>query len=207
MKRLALFAGLLTQLANAGVFTTEHIQAYPSDWPNLSSMSGTCAAVQGAYVDPNSWRWAREDQPGSPFGGKYGGTREAAWIAFGFSPQDLSPESQKIKSRRFTLAIDSDQSLRVRYLVDEKVVASRSFSKDKLSCGQDGLTITIMDRSGIVLDKLPNEGHMLNRSTLYKQDGHLYIKTTDETKARVAHVFPQSFLSITWLRFQEVTHD
>ena len=203
MKLLVLLVGLLSPLANAGVFSTEHVQIYPPDWPKLSGMSDTCVEVQGTFVDPNIWRWEREENPGSPLGSKYGGTREAAWIVFGLPAQDVRSEDKKVKSRVFTISIDPDQSLTVRYSIDEKVVASRSFTKDKLSCGKNGLTITTLERSGVVLDKLPNEGHTIRHSTIYKLNEHLYIKTTYETNARVFYIVPQSFLNVTWFRFTE----
>ena len=203
MKLLVLLVGLLSPLAHAGVFTTERVQTYPSDWPKLSGMSDTCVEVQGSFVDHNRWRWEREENPGSPLGSKSGGTREAAWIAFGLSAQDVRSEDPKVKSRAFTISIDTDQSVTVKYSIDEKVVASRTFSKDKWSCGKDGLTINTLDRSGVVLDRLPNEGRTVRRSTIYRLNEYAYIKTTYETKARVFYVVPQSFLNIAWFRFAE----
>ncbi|MCP5324931.1 MAG: hypothetical protein H7A09_01200 [Oceanospirillaceae bacterium] len=199
MKLLALLVGLLSPLAHAGVFTTERVQTYPSDWPQLSGMSDTCVEVQGSFVDPNSWRWEREEK-----GAKYGGTREAAWITFGLPAQDVLSEDPKVKSRTFTISIDSEQSVTVKYAIDENVVASRSFAKGKWSCGKDGLTITTLDRSGGVLDKLPNEGHTIRRSTIYRLNEYVYIKTLYETKARVFYVVPQSFLDVAWFRFAEI---
>ena len=203
MTLLVLLVGLLSPLAHAGVFTTERVQTYPSDWPKLSGMSDTCVEIQGSFVDPNSWRWEREENPGSPLGSKYGGTREAAWIAFGLPAQVVRSEDPKVKSRTFTISIDPDRSVTVRYSIDEKVVTSRSFAKDQWSCGKDGLTITTLDRSGVVLDKYPNQGHAIRRSTIYRVNENLYIKTTYETKARVFYVVPQSFLNVSWLRFSE----
>jgi hypothetical protein len=203
MKYLVALAGLLSALANAGVFSTEKVQAYPTDWPTLSRMSETCSEVQGAYADPNRWRWEREEFPGSPLGSKYGGTREAAWMTFGFAAEDVRSEDQKVKERTFVVSLGSDQSITISYLVDERVVATRGFAKDKLSCTSDGLTITTLERSGSVLDKFPNKGRMLVRSTLYKQQGYLYVKTTHQTTARVVQVIPQSFLNVVWFRFQE----
>lgn len=205
MKLLVLLVGLLSPLANAGVFTTERVQTYPSDWPKLSGMSDTCIEVQGTFVDPNSWRWEREEKPGSPLGSKYGGTREAAWIVFGLPAQDVHSEDPKIKSRAFTITIDPDQTVTINYFIEQKVVTSKSFAKDKWSCGKDGLTITILDRSGVVLDKVPNEGRTIRRSIIYRMRDHLYVKTIDETKARVIQVIPQSFLNVAWFKFPEQT--
>jgi hypothetical protein len=203
MKFLALLVGLFSPLAQAGVFTTEHVQIYPSTWPKFSGMSDTCVEIQGTFVDTNRWHWEHEEYPGSPLGNKFGGTREAAWIAFGLPAQEVRPDDPKIKSRTFTISIDTEQSVIVRYSIDEKVVASRFFTKDQWSCGKDGLTITTLDRSGVVLDKLPNQGRTIRRSTIYRLDGYLYIKTTDETKARVLSIVPQAFLNIAWFRFPE----
>lgn len=204
MKLLALLVGLLSSLAHAGVFTTEHVPPYPSDWPKLSGMSDTCVEVQGTFVDPNNWQWEREDNPGSPWGSKYGGTRVAAWIVFNLSPQDVHAASTKVKSRAFTISIDPDQSVTVKYLLDEEVVAWRSFTKDKWSCGKDGLTITTRDESGFGFDIFPGEWRMIQRSTIYRLHGNVYIKTTFETKAWVFYIVPQSFLNVTWFKFSEL---
>lgn len=91
---------------------------------------------------PNSWRWEREEFPGSALGAKYGGTREAAWIAFGLTGQEIHSEDRKVTARVFALAVRADQSLTVNYEIDGKEVASKFFAKDKLFCGKDGLTIT-----------------------------------------------------------------
>lgn len=202
MNRLALIALFLSPFATAGVFTTEHVQPYPSDWPQLTGMSDTCVEVEGAFVDPNTWRWDREENPGSKYGAKYGGTRQAAWVAFGLSPSDVRPEDKNFRSRVFTISMAPNESLTIGYLIDGKVAASKSFTKDKLSCNKDGLTITVQDYSGAVLDKLPNEGRAIQRSTLYKLNGDLFVKTTNETKARIFQVVPQSFLNVHWFRFQ-----
>lgn len=91
----------------------------------------------------------------------------------------------------------------VEYSIDEKVVASRSFSKGKWSCGKDGLTITTLDRSGVVLDKFPIEGRTVRRSTIYRLNEYVFIKTTDETMARAFCVVPRSLLNVAWFRFAE----
>lgn len=204
MKLVALLTLLLSPLAYSGVFSTEHVQAYPSDWPKLTGISNTCAEVQGSYSDPNSWRWEREEIPGSPLGAKYGGTREAAWIVFGLPAKEIQSE-KNVKTRAFTVMFNPDQSVTVNYLIDGTMVTSRSFAKETLSCGKDGLTITILDRTGVVLDKFPNEGHTVRRSTIYKLNEHLYVKITDETNAKVIKVVPQSFLNVRWFRFPEQT--
>ena len=200
MRLFALLFGLVSNLSIAGVFTTEHLQAYPPDWPALSGMSETCQEIQGTFVDPNRWRWEREEG-----GAKYGGTREAAWIAFGLTGQEIRSEDPRVTARVFALAFSSDQSLTVSYQIDGKEVASKSFEKDKLSCGKDGLTITTLERSGVVLDKLPNEGHTIRQATIYRFNGYLYVRTNSKTKARVLQVVPQSFFHQNWLRFPEAT--
>jgi hypothetical protein len=205
MRLLALLLALLPAVASAGVFTTEHVQAYPADWPTLSGMSAGCGEVQGSFVDPNTYRWEREEFPGSPLGAKYGGIREAAWIAFGLTGQEVRSEDHKATVRIFTISLRSDQSLTVSYEIDGKEVASRNFAQDKLSCGKDGLTITTIERSGVVLDKLPNEGHITRQSTIYRLNGYLYVRTASKTEARVLQVVPQSFLNVKWFRFPERT--
>lgn len=200
MKLFALLFVLLSDLAIAGVFTTERVQPYPADWPPLSGMSETCHEVQGSFVDPNSWRWEREEGRA-----KYGGTREAAWIVFGLTGKEIRSEDRKVTNRVFALAIRADQSLTVSYRIDGKEVASRSFGKDKVSCGNDGLTITTLEHSGVVLDKLPNEGHTIRQTTIYRFNGYLYVRTTYKTKAWVLQVVPQSFLNVNWFQFPEVS--
>ena len=205
MKFFALVAVLVSPLAWAGVFSTEDVQAYPSEWPKLAGMSDTCTEIQGSYLDPNSWRWESEEIPGSPLGSKHGGTREAAWIVFNLSAKDVQPENKNVKSRVFTVSLNPDQLLTVNYFIDGAAVASRSFTKENLSCGKDGLMITTLDRTGVVLDKFPNEGRTVRRSTIYKLNEHLYVKTTSETKAKVIKVLPQSFLNVRWFKFAEQT--
>jgi hypothetical protein len=204
MKRLALLIGLLPALANAGIFTTEQVQPYPANWPTLSGMSDSCAEVQGSFVDPNTWRWAHEENPGSSLGTKNEGTREAAWQAFGLSADDVRYWDETVKSRVFKILIGADQSVTIDYLLDQKVVATRTFTKDKVSCNKDGLTITIIDRYGVVIDKLPNKGHATRHSTIYKLQGNLYVKETAMTKATVAYVWPHSSTHVNWFRCAEM---
>ena len=214
MKRLALLVGLLVLLASFGIFprafrgiltTIENIQAYPSDWPELSGMSESCAEIQGSFVDPNKWRWEREENPGVPLGAKYGGILEAAWVIFDLSAKDVRSQDTEIKKRLFNVLINPDRSLTVKYSIDNELVTSRSFTSDKLSCGQDGLTITIIDRPGVVLDKTPNEGHVIVRSTIYKQHGYLYVKQTNKAKTKILQVVPWSAIDVKWFRFPEHT--
>lgn len=205
MRLWALLLGLLSPLTNAGVFGTESVQEYPSSWPKLSGMSDTCVEVQGTFIDTNRWRWEHEEIPGSPLGSKYGGTREAAWIVFGLPAQDVHSEDRRIKSRAFTITIDQDKTVTINYLIDQKVVTSKSFTKNKWSCGKDGLTIITLDRSGEILDKVPNHGRTIRRTNIYRMHEHLYVNTINEAKTRVIYVIPRSFLSVAWFRFPELT--
>jgi hypothetical protein len=202
MKNYLLLLIFMPLFVKAGVFHTENVQTYPVDWPPLTGMSKTCAETQGVFVDPNVWHWEHEDKA---TGSKYGGTRQAAWAEFGFSGKQVQSENTKIKSRLFTVAIDADQLLTISYLIDEKIVASKYFSKNKWSCSAEGLTVTIMDRSGVVMDKIPNKGRTITHSTLYKFKEHLYIKTTTEVKAKIFHLLPTSALYVKWWRFAQQT--
>jgi hypothetical protein len=204
MKYLEILIALLPSIANAGVFSTERVQPYPAEWPVLSGMSETCLEVQGTYIDSNRWRWEREEFPGSPLGSKYGGSLEAAWMALGFEEKDVRSQDRMVKFRAFNVAFDPDQSVTVTYLLDEKVVAVRNFARDKVSCTREGLTIAVLERSfDVPFFGFPNKGKSWTRSTLYKNQNHLYVKTIQDTKATVAHVVPQSFLNVYWFRFHE----
>lgn len=194
------YAGLLLvsfpAFASAGVFSTERLQLYPADWPTLTGMSATCAEVQGTYIDPNEMRWDREEANGSNHGGKLW----AAWAVFGFSPGQVAA-GHNVKSRAFSIAQQPDQSLVVDYLIESKVVASKMFPKDKLFCGPSGLTITIAEKTGEVLDKFPSSGSSVHRSTIYGLNGELFVKSSYDTRARIFAVFPQNHINTFWFRF------
>ena len=192
----ALFLVAFPYVSSAGVLSTEHVQSYPADWPSLIGMSETCAEVQGTYLDPNEMRRDQEEANGS----KHGGRLWAAWAVFGFPPDQVAA-GHKIKSRTFSIAQLPDQSLVVDYLIDSKVVASKSFPKDKLSCGPNGLTITVGEKTGEVLDKFPNTGRSVHRSTVYWVNGELVVMSVYDTKARIFAVLPQNHLSTFWFRF------
>jgi hypothetical protein len=203
MKYVLLIALLFPPLAGAGVFSTEDVKPYPPGWPVLAGMSGTCAEVQGSFVDPNARRWEYEEFPTRELGTKQGGSYDAAWLALGLPGQEVLPDKKAALPRVFTIALGADQSVSIKYLLDGEVVSSRTFAKGQWSCGSDGLTLTLLERTGQVLDKLPADGHAVRRATLYKLDGRLYVKTSDHTKAWVIQVIPQSFHSVNWFRFVE----
>lgn len=203
MKNILLIALLLSPAAHAGIFSTENVKPYPSGWPALAGMLGTCAEVQGSYIDPNRQHWDYEEQPSRELGGKYGGSFEAAWRALGLPAQEVQWNKRLAMPRVFTIAMNADQTVSVKYLIDGAVVSSRSFTKSEWSCGRDGLTLTILDRTGQVLDKISNEGRTIRQATLYRMSRHIYVKSTDSTKAMVMMVFPQSFYDVSWSRFVE----
>lgn len=201
MKLLLLIIVLISPYAEAGVFSTEKIQAYPADWPVLVKMSDNCHEVEGLFVDTDRWRWEREEMPGSSLGAKYGGTREAAWVAFGFLPSEIRAGDSMVRLRSIKLMFDAEDNLVVSYLIDEKVAASKLFTKGDISCNSEGLQITTSDRTGTVLDKFPNEGRLVANSTFYRSGEFLYVKQVIDTKARIYGVVPQSFHNVTWFRF------
>lgn len=116
-------------------------------------------------------------------------------------PGEVRSEDPTATARVFTIAFGADQAVVVRYSIDGQVVASKSFARGKWSCGSDGLTITTLERTGVVMDKVPNQGRTIRRSTFYRHGSYVYVKMVNETKTKVLHVLPQSFLHVHWFRF------
>jgi len=203
MKRIlaALLAISLAFLLIIG-FEHEQVQDYPSEWPDLTGMSESCLEIQGSFTDTNRMRWEHEEFRGVPQGAKHGGVLEAAWNEFGFSENDVLPGNKKIM-RRFNTHYGTDGIMNIDYSLDGNLVASKHFPKDVLRCTKDGLEVMVNDRSGVIFDKIPNNGRIVHHAVIYRHNSHLYVKSITEAQARLFHVVPISSLRIVWFRFPE----
>lgn len=192
---------LLPTVAIAGAFSKETIQPYPSSWPALAGMSANCAEVQGSYIDPNERRWKHEQQPDSLYGEKLGPQYDKAWIAFGLSPKEVQHETRYAVPRVFSIEMAADRTVLVKYTIGGMLVSSRSFGRGQWSCNAEGLVLTVFDRKGRGIDKVPYHGHSITRATLYRVREHLYVKSERRSKDWLLHVVPQSYHDVDWLRF------
>lgn len=188
-------------MANAGVFSNEKVQSFPIGWPALKGMSENCAEVQGSYIDPNQRRWEHEEFPASRLGEKSGGQYHGVWWALGLSHQEVQPDVQHAMPRTFSVALTENQGVSITYLIGEKLVSSRTFARGEWSCGADGLTLTVLDRKGPGMDKIPYHGHFVHRATLYRVNEDLYLKFERRSEMWLAHVVPQWSHDVEWLRF------
>jgi hypothetical protein len=150
------------------------------------------------YKDPNTWTWEREI-PGR--GEKFGGRLVAAWVTFGFSPDQVRAGEHSEGAGRFSIRFEGDRRLIVEYKVRGMPPVDRTFVGTQWQCTPEGLLITVLDRTGQVLDKLPNHGHAIRRVVLRRTGEHLYVRVTHSTKAVVLGVVPESFETIEWQRF------
>lgn len=196
MKRLPLLMLLVCSTAVA----KSKIETYPQDWPKLTGMSASCEEIQGTYSDPNTFRWDKIDKKKNT---KYGAVRVAAWSVFKINGDIAKPSDKTITSRLFTITIDENQVLRVDYALENQIVSSKIFTKESYICDDNGLTLTTLDRTGDVMDKLPNWGNVKTIATLYKKNNALYIKYQWKNKALILYVIPTFSKAVRWFRFLE----
>lgn len=169
------------------------MQPYPAQWPRLAGMSSRCIELRGEYDDP-----IPVDRAGvlPREGGRYGG-----WAAFGMARHTVGADDPTIAIRRFVLDVRADGSLNVRYVADGIEVATRSFPAGDVTCGSDGLALTAFERRQLLPPKHANRSPDIERSTLYRVGGHLYVRTDATTRMRWFGVVPLSSTVVSWQRF------
>lgn len=197
MKKTLLTAILLSSAAHAGTFSTSDVRPYPAGWPALSGMSPTCAEVQGSYIDPNLEHWAYGAH-GEPYRGSY----ERAWEALGLPADEAQSDKKTAMPRVFSIEVNANQTVTIKYMVDGELASMRSFGKNEWSCGPAGLALTLVDHTGSVFKRGGAEGRTITRATIYRVRRHIYVRSTDSTKAWAMKVVPQSVYEEHWSRFE-----
>ncbi|WP_056394015.1 hypothetical protein [Massilia sp. Root418] len=171
---------------------TTSVQDYPAAWPPLTGMSADCREVAGTYIDPNTRPWEPADAAGRQ------PNIYAAWVTLGFIAQG----SAVGRKRSFSIAFADDGALVLGYLMDNRPVASRRLGPDKWRCGSDGLQVLTLERSGALMDKVPNHGEMQRTATLYRIGNTLYSKRVNDSRIKLLHVLPEQHYRVQWERFQ-----
>jgi hypothetical protein len=197
MRRVLVFFAFLLPAAYA-VYAETRVESYPPTWPALSPPTSSCVEVEGTYLDPNTWVWARE-VPST--GEKFDGRLIAAWATFGLPPEKVLANDQGQRDRRFSILIDREIGVTVRYQVGSMPPVDRTFVGEQWRCTPNGLQITVLDRTGRVMDKLPNHGRTVAQVVLRRTGEHLYVKASRSMKARTLWVFPESSEHVEWRRF------
>lgn len=197
---MRLLAILFSAFLTASCGTTKN-QPYPSEWPSLVGMSLDCREVNGIYIDPNVMHWKFESYDAYGGSSKRGGKLEAAWHILFPGTDGLRLEDTNVKSRAFSLNFDEHNSLAMEYIVDGKIVSSKTIPRESLSCGKDGLTMTTTEKTGAVMDKIPSYGKTSRIATLYRLGSHIYVKSMDNTSGVMVHVLPFNYHDEEWYRF------
>ncbi|MGA2401728.1 MAG: hypothetical protein ABSG91_08470 [Syntrophobacteraceae bacterium] len=164
-------------------------------------MSSDCQEIKGIYADPNvvHWEYEHYDQYGGVT--RRGGKLEAAWFVFALQPDSLRLNEPNVKSRAFSLYFGDSESVVIDYLIEGKVVSSKTIPKANWSCDRDGLTVTVQERTGSVVDKIPSHGTTSRIATVYRVGDQLYVKSLDSADIMLLHVVPKGDLEVRWYRF------
>ncbi|KQV80277.1 hypothetical protein ASD15_15570 [Massilia sp. Root351] len=188
MRHLAIACAVLLLSA----CSTSTVQDYPAAWPPLSGMSADCREVAGAYIDLNARPWEPVDAAGKQ------PNLYAAWATLGFIEQGNAPG----RKRSFALAFIDADTLLISYLMDNQPVASRRLARNKWRCDAGGLHVTTMERSGALVDKVPNHGELQRTATLYRVGNTLYVRRATDARIMMLHVLPEQRFRSQWERFQ-----
>lgn len=188
MRHLAIACAVL--LLSACSTTT--VQDYPAAWPPLAGMSADCREAAGTYIDLNARPWEPVDAAGKQ------PNLYAAWATLGFIGQGNAPG----RKRSFAVTFVDADTLFISYLMDNQPVATHRLERDKWRCDADGLHVITIERTGALVDKVPNHGELQRTATLYRVGNMLYVRRATDARIMMLHVLPDQRFRSQWERFQ-----
>lgn len=122
---------------------------YPMNYPKVTTNHSNCKEIEGVYIDPDFGRYEKREEYK-----QYPTMQEIYWI-FNLKPSETNSGDFSVDSRKFSLSFDENNSLILKYFIDDNLYFSKKFQSSDWSCSKEGLTLITQSGQKYKMDLIP----------------------------------------------------
>lgn len=166
--------------------TPQYMYRGIQNWPKKSENFRECTDISGKYFE------------GAP---NHSGAAPPGVWAFHFPFKDVRINDNSVLSREIAINFDHNQTMKINYEIDGKVVSSKQFDKSHYICTNEGLEIVLNKHSGQLDRIIPNPGFNTLKATIYRSGDYLYVHNRLDTVSLIFYIIPNVSYTEFWGNF------